>query len=106
MHTSTLTIRRTDMSNCKEELIKLRMRFDRHMDEHRMDAQDYNERQLQQDLSQERNIVAIDNLTKAVQPLVDGMTVLAAIHKLGKWLSGFAFIGVAISWYTGFNPFK
>ena len=89
-----------------DEIKKLRKRFEKHMDEHRIDELDYNSRQLKQDLAQASTMEAIDKLTKAVQPLVDGITVLVVLQKLVKWASGFAFIGIVISWFSGYNPFK
>lgn len=94
------------MSASCSEVKRLRKRFEDHMNEHRLDEQDYNDRQLKQDLAQAAMVESIAHLTKAVQPLVDGITVLVVIHKLVKWLSGFAFLGVIVSWFTGYNPFK
>lgn len=103
---STIKIRRTDMPESCDEIKKLRKRFEKHMDEHRLDNKDYNERQLKQDIAQASTLKAIADLTEAVKPLVDGVTVLVVIQKLVKWLSGFAFIGVIIAALTGHNPFK
>lgn len=95
------------------EIERLRLRFERHMDEHRLDEHDYNDRQLKQDLARaenmkltEANTKAIADLARSVQPLVDGITVLVVLQKLVKWLSGFAFIGVIATLLVNNNPFK
>ena len=95
----TIRIRRTDMPESCDEIKKLRKRFEKHMDEHRLDDKEYS-------IQMAAMLKAIDDLTKAVQPLVDGVTVLVVLQKLVKWASGFAFLGIIISWYTGYNPFK
>ena len=103
---AALTIRRTDMPESCDEIKKLRKRFEKHMDDHRLDEATYIERQVKQDLAHEKTTEAICELTKAVKPLVDGITVLVTLQKLVKWASGFAFIGVIIAAVTGHNPFK
>ncbi len=89
-----------------DEIKKLRKRFDKHLDEHRMDDHSYMERQTKQDLAQEKTTEAICDLTEAVKPLVAGVTLFVTLHKFVKWLSGFAFLGVILSWLIGHNPFK
>lgn len=90
----------------KEEINNLKRRLETHMEEHRLDEKEYVARQLKQDLAHEKNMEAIDKLTKAVQPLVDGVVVMVALQKVVKWASGFAFLGVIIYMITGHNPFK
>ena len=89
-----------------EEIKRLRKRFEQHMSEHRLDEADYIARQLKQDLASDKNLEAIAKLTESVKPLVEGVIVLVVLQKLIKWLSGFAFLGVIISWTLGYNPFK
>lgn len=87
------------------EIRKLRKRFEKHMDEHRSDERSYIERQLKQDLAHEKTTEAICELTKAVKPLVDGITVIVTLQKLAKWIGGLSFLGIPISWFLGYNPF-
>lgn len=89
-----------------EDLAQLKQRFEAHMDQHRLDEVEYNDRQLRQDIAHQQTMEAIDKLTLAVQPLVDGITMLVVAQKLIKWASGFAFLGVVILFFTGNNPFK
>lgn len=106
MTSTTTHIRRTDMTSDKEELLALRKRFESHLDDHRVDLQEYAERQLKQDLAHEEAMKAITELTIATKGLVDAWTTVSQIQKFFKWLSGFAFLGIVISWAVGFNPFK
>ena len=94
------------MPESSDEIKILRKRFEKHLDNHRQDESYENEKQLKKDIDQAAMIKSVSDLTKAVQPLVDGVTVLIVMQKLVKWLSGFAFIGVVIAAVTGNNPFK
>ncbi len=84
------------------ELAKLTERLEKHLIQHREDFDEYTQRQFKQDMAQEKNLEAISNLNKAVQPLVDGVTMFVVAQKLVKWLSGFAFLGGAIAWVVTF----
>jgi len=81
-------------------------RLDAHLVEYATHRSEYLERQVHQDKLQSNNMEAIDKLTKATQGLVDTWLIANGIQKFFKWLSGFAFLGVIISWAVGFNPFK
>ena len=74
-------------------------KLDAHLIEYTQHRAEYLERQ-------QHNMEAIDKLTKATQGLVDAWTVANNIQRFFKWLSGFAFLGIVISWIVGFNPFK
>lgn len=107
MNTSNeLRIRSSDMPEQCDEIIKLRERFDKHLDSHREDYEEYVERQRTQEQFSTKNAEAIAALTEATQSLVDAWKTIGAIQKFVKWLSGFAFLGIIISWFAGFNPFK
>tara|TARA_R110000851_G_scaffold317339_1_gene480768 strand:+ start:1911 stop:2228 length:318 start_codon:yes stop_codon:yes gene_type:complete len=101
-----IMIRSSDMPESSNEIKILRRRFEKHLDSHRQDDREDMEKRLNQEANQETMVKSIAELTKAVQPLVDGVTVLVVVQKLVKWLSGFAFIGVVIATVTGNNPFK
>lgn len=101
-----IKIRSTDMPDDRDEIRKLRERFEKHLDCHRYDDFEYQERQRRQDEKHEANMKAIETLANAVQPLVDGITVFIVLQKFSKWAGGLAMIGVSISWFTGFNPFR
>lgn len=49
----------------------------------------------------DRLTVNLDRLTKSTQGIVDVWSAGRTLQKAVKWLSGFAFIGTLIAWFTG-----
>lgn len=88
------------------EVSILRKRFERHLDCYRVDSAECMERQLRQEIAHEEAMKGICDLTTATKGLVDAWTAASALQKFIKWLSGFAFLGIVISWFVGINPFK
>lgn len=46
----------------------------------------------------EKNMEAIAKLTESTQGVVDAWTTANNLHKFTKWLSGFAIVGIVITW--------
>lgn len=103
---ATTDIRSTDMPESCDDMKKLRKRFEVHLDEHRVDAAEYQELQLRQSLAHEEAMKNISELTVATKGLVDAWNAASTIQRFFKWLSGFAVLVAIITWAVGYNPFK
>ena len=83
---------------------KLKLRFDNHMTQHRIDAIDYEARQVRQDECHEKNMEAIDKLTKATSGLVTAYSTADNLQKFIVWLSKFSILGGALYWLASKVP--
>lgn len=92
------------MASDLEEIVALRERFETHLEEHRIDAVEYAERQVRQDIAHEKNMEAIAKLTEATQQVVDAWEVAIGISKLIKYLASFASLGIFLIWIVSKLP--
>lgn len=101
------SIRSTDDVSQEEEIIKLRARFETHLDDYRAHVLEEERRYLQDMQRQEAMANNINNLMKslefqaeATKGLVEAWNAASFLQRFVKWASGFAFIGVLIAWYN------
>lgn len=92
------------MANDADEIVKLRERFETHLEEHRLDAVEYAERQARQDAAHEKNMEAIANLTESTQRVVDAWNVGLGIGKLIKWAASFIPLVLFLLWVVSKLP--
>lgn len=89
----------TDSVANKERLDKLEDRLEKHMNE-------YQERQIRQDVAHAQNMEAIGELTKATKDIVDAWGALIQFQKFIKWVSAFAVVLVAVDWISNLSILK
>jgi hypothetical protein len=94
-----------------EEVIRLRRRFDKHLDDYRSHIMDYEHREMQNLLNQERTSVNIANLTKALELQIEATkgpvsvwNFMEFLQKSVLWVSGFSGVVAAIAWYNDWLP--
>ena len=104
---SSLKIRSTDPVTNEEEIIKLRVRLDSHIDDFRAHMLE-EERRYHQDMQKQEAIANnLDNLirslelqVKATEGLVQAWNAASFLQRFIKWCSGFAAIGMFLAWYN------
>ena len=92
-------IRSTDMPE-DEELIALKRRLDRHLDEYRLHILEHEKREQNLLLAQEVNAKNVAELTAATKGLVDAWNAANFLQGFIKWLSGFSIVGALVAWWA------
>ena len=91
----------------EDEIIKLRERFETHLDDYRAHVLEEERRYFQDMRRQEAMSNNINNLMKslelqaeATKGLVEAWNAANFLQRLVKWVSGFAAIGAFVVWYS------
>ena len=106
-----MDIRSTDPLDNAEEIIKLRTRFEIHLDEYRAHVLEEERRYMQVMMQLEATSNNITNLTRALElqahatdGLVKAWNDMSFIQKFALWLTGFSGVGFLIAWYNDLLP--
>lgn len=83
-----------------QEIEILRRRLDRHIGECRLHTLENEKIEKRMLLAQEANTTSIAELTAATKGLVELYTTVNTLQRFGKWISGFAFVGVLLAWWN------
>lgn len=82
------------------QMEELKRRFDDHLKDHENIEKEQLKRDLRQDRAHQQNMEAISELTKATRGVVEAWVFANTFRKFIVWLSGFAFLGGLIAWFT------
>lgn len=93
------TMRSTDVPS-DAELIKLHRKVDNHIMDYKQHVAENELCYIRQTEQHEKNMEAIAHLTQSTQGVVDAWSAASSFQRFVKWLSGFALIGIAITWFS------
>jgi hypothetical protein len=99
-------IRESDVAESDEvEILVLKRKVNDHIDDYREFVRstvgkdiEQDRRLLASDVRHEQNLEAIEKLTAATAGIVEAWSTAAGVRRFVKWLSGFAILGVVLSW--------
>ena len=94
-----IRLRSTDMPE-DEELVRLRRRLDRHLDEYRLHILEEERREERLQAALESNTKSIGELALATKGLVDVWNTASGLQRFVKWVTGFSGIALFVAWYN------